>query len=122
MRKALKDVLYGRKSRLDIDRLVKLADAFTSFTTNGLQADASVALQRQAVAAGGSSSVADVAPSILDPAAKEALLMVFSPRGSYVQVGFGCSTCHDVHCPCAGKACQCTPYVTYIDIACCISC
>lgn len=39
IRKALNDVLYGGRQRLDVDRLVRLADAFGTFTTDGLAQD-----------------------------------------------------------------------------------
>ena len=129
VRKALRDVLYGNKQRLDVDRLIRLADAFTSFTTDGLSADGSSPAVAVAAAAGPSSSrgtfsgsgsfssssrvqqgggevvvveeravVAAGAPSSsssgsrLDPAVRDALVLVFSPRGSYVQVRLQRST------------------------------
>jgi hypothetical protein len=35
-RKALRDVLYGNRSRLDIARLSRMVDAFSEFTTDAL--------------------------------------------------------------------------------------
>lgn len=93
IRKALRDVLYGGRSRLDVQRLIKMADAFSAYTTDGLEDNvapgatatavarpAAVAAARPAVAAG------QIQPEpVLNPAAKDALLAVFSRRGSYVQ-------------------------------------
>jgi hypothetical protein len=95
IRKALRDVLYGGRSRLDVQRLIRMADAFSAYTTDGLEENASggtaaVAAKpaaRAAVPAGQSQQQqrqAQPEPA-LSPAAKDALLAVFSRRGSYVQ-------------------------------------
>jgi aarF domain-containing kinase len=121
VRKALRDVLYGNKQRLDVERLIRLADAFSAFTTDGLAEGGAevtaaagaaagvpaasssssssvwsgstptpVAARRQlpaAAAAAPTSSSSGTNPSRerLSPAAKEALLLVFAPQGSYMQ-------------------------------------
>eukprot|EP00878_Enallax_costatus_P013271 GHUV01013874.1.p1 GENE.GHUV01013874.1~~GHUV01013874.1.p1 ORF type:complete len:1255 (+),score=498.10 GHUV01013874.1:389-4153(+) len=82
VRKALKDVLYGGRSRLDIDRLIRLSEAFSAYTTDGLSdQDQPVQLQRSQLPAAASSGTSET----LSPAAKDALLVVFSKKGSYVQ-------------------------------------
>lgn len=149
VRQALKDVLYGRKPRLDAERwvfvlaagstvwgrqhvalpptsiatvfpdtpfnkarthmqtrnthrLVRMADGFSAFTTDGLSptgqqpaAAASSPKQQQERAGGAGSSVSGSGANsssggqqgpALDPAVREALLLVFSKEGSYVQV------------------------------------
>jgi aarF domain-containing kinase len=36
---ALKELLYGGKQRIDVQRLQRIADGFTSFTVDGLTTD-----------------------------------------------------------------------------------
>ncbi|KAK9823974.1 hypothetical protein WJX72_006718 [[Myrmecia] bisecta] len=69
MRAALRQLLYGDKTRLDIARLQSLAAGFGSFTVNGIQDPSQLVAQ---------------AP-VLDSTAREALKVVFSRDGSYVQ-------------------------------------
>lgn len=54
-------------------RLQRLADGFSSFTTNGLTGP-------------GEGAAAAVNAQLLDESAKEALKVVFSREGSYIQV------------------------------------
>ncbi|KIZ06883.1 putative aarF domain-containing protein kinase [Monoraphidium neglectum] len=104
MRAALRDVLYGGRQRLDLERLVRLADGFSAFTTDGLDMDAAAGVpalvqqqqqqqqqpeqqqlqlqQRQQVQQ--QQGVGQQRPA-LDPAARDALLLVFSEKGGYVQ-------------------------------------
>eukprot|EP00775_Hariotina_reticulata_P007498 gene7498-7708_t len=63
--KALRDVLYGNKSRLDVDRLLRLSDAFSSYTTDGL------------VEVEAAETVVVATPARMSPTT--------SPKGSYVQ-------------------------------------
>ncbi|MEW5303771.1 MAG: hypothetical protein WDW36_006430 [Sanguina aurantia] len=114
-KKLLRDLLYGGKSRLDVARLVKLADGFGAFTTDGLLL-AKPAVAFDSLGESGSSGALPVAPmpiqgmasafqsssgakyvrtsarlgggtsdTLLDPAVVEALKVVFSKQGSYVQ-------------------------------------
>eukprot|EP00879_Flechtneria_rotunda_P002659 GHRR01002863.1.p1 GENE.GHRR01002863.1~~GHRR01002863.1.p1 ORF type:complete len:1118 (+),score=442.23 GHRR01002863.1:702-4055(+) len=99
--KALRDVLYGGRHRLDVDRLIRLADAFTAYTTDGLATQPQQVPQQQqsalatayysrstqlAIAAPAGSPANPSSPQpILNPAAKDALLVIFSKQGSYVQ-------------------------------------
>ncbi|KAF6265823.1 hypothetical protein COO60DRAFT_1633263 [Scenedesmus sp. NREL 46B-D3] len=93
VRKALRDVLYGGRSRLDVQRLIKMADAFSAYTTDGLEDNVSgapaAAPARPAVAASLQQQQQQrqnqQPEQALSPAAKDALLAVFSRRGSYVQ-------------------------------------
>lgn len=132
-RALLKDMLYGPgRTRLDIDRLTRLADAFSSFTTDGLIAGNSsgnsgsvmaasasqpasapaspetaaggggvsqqgtpVLALASASAAGNGRSQALSQPQgqgqgvLVDPVVREVLLVVFSRKGTYIQVGRG---------------------------------
>jgi aarF domain-containing kinase len=94
IRKALKDVLYGGRSRLDVQRLIRMADAFSAYTTDGLEegsagAAAAAAVRARPAAATVTNSQQQQRQTepepALSPAAKDALLAVFSRRGSYVQ-------------------------------------
>lgn len=99
----LRDVLYGNKQRLDIDRITRLADGFGAFTTDGLQegpsaqrglavvpaaSPSSAAADRQAGGAAGTSGRGSLEQDPgLDPVLRDALVVMFGRRGSYVQVG-----------------------------------
>jgi aarF domain-containing kinase len=91
IRTALRDVLYGGRSRLDVQRLIKMSDAFSAYTTDGLEGNAAgaaaAAPARPAVAATQQQQQQRPAQQepALSPAAKDAMLAVFSRRGSYVQ-------------------------------------
>ncbi|KAG2502091.1 hypothetical protein HYH03_000583 [Edaphochlamys debaryana] len=54
MRAVLKDVLYGTKNRIDVDRLLRVADGLSNFTTDGLAPEQGTATA--AAAAGGTAS------------------------------------------------------------------
>lgn len=56
-----------------------MSEAFSAYTTDGIAADASPAQQQQPQLATSSQTAA------LSPAAKDALLVIFSKKGSYVQ-------------------------------------
>jgi hypothetical protein len=87
IRKALRDVLYGGRSRLDVQRLIKMSDAFSAYTTDGLEDNAAAVPARTAVAATQQQQQqrSTQPEPVLSPAAKDAMLAVFSRRGSYVQ-------------------------------------
>jgi aarF domain-containing kinase len=90
IRKALRDVLYGGRSRLDVQRLIKMSDAFSAYTTDGLEDNAvgaAVAVPaRPSIAASQQQQQRQTQQEpALSPAAKDAMLAVFSRRGSYVQ-------------------------------------
>ncbi len=139
VRKALRDVLYGGKTRLDVQRLARLSSAFSEFTTDGLAAGAAgyglgsvgsvgyrgsasvpgaaatayapsyarsapapapayAAFARPSAAASATASTSSArsgtgsaaaqgasASATLDPNVKEALQLVFSDKGAYVQ-------------------------------------
>ncbi|KAF8071031.1 aarF domain-containing protein kinase [Scenedesmus sp. PABB004] len=94
VRQALRDVLYGGRARLDVDRLIRLSDAFSSYTTDGLAGDGAAAAGAPAPAAAGAAlaparaaaaGAGGASEPLLSPAARDALLVVFSRRGSYVQ-------------------------------------
>jgi aarF domain-containing kinase len=88
IRKALRDVLYGGRSRLDVQRLIKMSDAFSAYTTDGLEDNAAAVPARPAVATTQQQQQQQRSTQpepALSPAAKDAMLAVFSRRGSYVQ-------------------------------------
>lgn len=67
-------------------RLARLADAFGTFTTDGLQDEQqAAALQRRA------QQQQQQGGRVLDPMVVDALKVVFGRRGTYIQVG-GCLT------------------------------
>lgn len=84
VRKALRDVLYGGRSRLDVQRLIRLSDAFSAYTTDGL-ADQRQQQLPAATSSRGSNGSRNSREPVLSPAAKDALLAVFNKKGSYVQ-------------------------------------
>jgi aarF domain-containing kinase len=97
-KRALRELLFGNGRHVDLARLERMAEGFGNYTVAGLtdvphrrppgavpsrEQDLEVALSG---AAGG--RVVDVAGDtrpLLSPAAKEALLVLFSPRGNYAQ-------------------------------------
>lgn len=70
---------------------MRLSEAFSSYTTDGLAAEPQgqprAALPAAVAAAPQQPQQAQQPAVALSPAAKEALLVVFSRKGSYVQVG-----------------------------------
>lgn len=76
-RKALKQLLFGTSEHIDIARLERLANGFSRYTVAGLSANPSVPR--------GEEDTTQERRSILNPATKEALEVVFSQQGSYVQ-------------------------------------
>ncbi len=98
MRAALRQLLYGKKNRLDVERLSKMISAFGSFTTASASAQAagptfSSAAERafaERVKGQGGGGWADDGP-VVNEATREVLKVVFSKDGSYAQVrGGGC--------------------------------
>ena len=75
-------MLYGGKQRLDVARLQRLVDAFQGFTTQGLLGS-------------GGPPVAKGQGKAVDPMLREALVAMFSQRGSYVQASGGPWAPHD---------------------------
>ncbi|GMH38694.1 hypothetical protein BSKO_06578 [Bryopsis sp. KO-2023] len=67
MNQILKGMLYGKKQRLDVERLQTMSDGLKSFTVDGLQ------------------NRSNKAGPIVDSTVKEALLVLFSAKGSYLQ-------------------------------------
>lgn len=93
MRAALRQLLYGKKNRLDVERLSKMISAFGSFTTASASAQAagptfSSAAERaysERVKGQGGGGWADDGP-VVNEATREVLKVVFSKDGSYAQV------------------------------------
>ncbi|GLC37542.1 hypothetical protein PLESTM_000600400 [Pleodorina starrii] len=92
MRKALRQLLYGKKNRIDIERLSKLISAFGAFTTNSATAQAAGptfgeaaerAYAERVKGQGGSSGASD--GPIVNEATREVLKVVFAKDGSYAQ-------------------------------------
>ncbi|GAX76281.1 hypothetical protein CEUSTIGMA_g3726.t1 [Chlamydomonas eustigma] len=98
-RSILRQLLYGNKQHIDIQRLTRVADSFGSYTTDGLQlacassatlsltptsSAATLATQPDAAAVASTSSQRP-AVSGLDPVIKDALVIMFGKRGTYVQ-------------------------------------
>ncbi|GAX81708.1 hypothetical protein CEUSTIGMA_g9136.t1 [Chlamydomonas eustigma] len=94
-RNILRQLLYGSKQHLDIDRLTRVADSFGSYTTDGLQ-QVSASSATLALSATSSSTMSATAPVTstspqgsasagLDPVLKDALVIMFGKRGTYVQ-------------------------------------
>lgn len=82
------------KNRLDIGRLRRMTEGFSSFTVAGMQEQRPMATASgrapgygTTVSGPGSASAATATRPILDDTAKDALRVVFSRDGSYVQVG-----------------------------------
>ncbi|GFR50186.1 hypothetical protein Agub_g12356 [Astrephomene gubernaculifera] len=97
MRAALRHLLYGKKNRLDIERLSKMVSAFGSFTTNSATAQASGPTFGEAAERGfaervkghngsgsGSGGLLSDGP-VVNEATREVLKVVFAKDGSYAQ-------------------------------------
>eukprot|EP00798_Chlamydomonas_sp_ICE-L_P016541 gene16541-22770_t len=100
MRAALKQMLYGDSTRLDVGRLQRLIGAFSNFSTQSSNADSltsgptfSAATNGESTAervkSGTSSSSSSIAyiddGPVLNEAMKEAMKVVFAKDGSYAQ-------------------------------------
>ncbi|GLI67906.1 hypothetical protein VaNZ11_012232 [Volvox africanus] len=91
MRKALRHLLYGKKNRIDVERLSKLISAFGSFTTSSAMAQAAgptfgeAAERAYAERVKGQSGGAVADGPVVNEATREVLKVVFSKDGSYAQ-------------------------------------
>ncbi|KXZ44555.1 hypothetical protein GPECTOR_65g173 [Gonium pectorale] len=90
MRAALRQLLYGKKNRIDVERLSKLISAFGSFTTNSATAQAAgptfgeAAERAYAERVKGQGHGGDDGP-VVNEATREVLKVVFAKDGSYAQ-------------------------------------
>eukprot|EP01023_Acetabularia_acetabulum_P029612 TRINITY_DN2793_c0_g2_i1.p1 TRINITY_DN2793_c0_g2~~TRINITY_DN2793_c0_g2_i1.p1 ORF type:complete len:988 (+),score=151.02 TRINITY_DN2793_c0_g2_i1:77-2965(+) len=66
----LKEVLYGKKNNLDINRLRRMMDGLERFSTDALTT---------------TSLTSPESTAIIDPTVKQAIQVVFSKEGSYIQ-------------------------------------
>lgn len=66
-------------------RLIRLSDAFSAYTTDGLAAAPAPTPAPATTTAALAAPTSTPSTTVLSPAAKDALLAVFSKRGSYVQ-------------------------------------
>ena len=71
MHQILKGVLYGNKKRLDIDRIERVTKALREFTVAGLP--------------GSQPAAPDANGPVINATIREALEVLFSPKGSYIQ-------------------------------------
>eukprot|EP00798_Chlamydomonas_sp_ICE-L_P030592 gene30592-35603_t len=94
MRAALRQMLYGESTRLDIDRLQRLVGAFSSFSTGtscqesitaGPTFSAASDAARVALERGGQGAGPRPDEPIINEAVREALKVIFAVDGSYAQ-------------------------------------
>ena len=78
MHQILKGVLYGNKKHLDIDRIERVTKALKEFTVSGLPGS-------QPAAHGSQPAAPDANRPVINATIREALEMLFSPKGSYIQ-------------------------------------